>query len=89
MANTTGRKFGGRQKGTPNKTTRQVKEALIEAFERLGGIDSLVEWGKDNREEFYKLWVKVLPAQLNDTVEVTDKKKTIRITRAVREDDND
>jgi len=89
MANTTGMKFGGRKKGTPNKTTRQVKEALIEAFERLGGVDSLVEWGQDNREEFYKLWVKVLPTQINDTVEVTDKKKTIRITRASREDDND
>lgn len=28
MANTTGMKFGGRQKGTPNKTTRETREAL-------------------------------------------------------------
>jgi hypothetical protein len=28
MANTTGCKFGGRQKGTPNKTTKETREAL-------------------------------------------------------------
>ena len=27
MANTTGKKFGGRKKGTPNKTTADIKEA--------------------------------------------------------------
>lgn len=28
MANTTGMKFGGRQKGTPNRTTKETREAL-------------------------------------------------------------
>jgi hypothetical protein len=28
MANTTGKKFGGRSKGTPNKTTAETKQAL-------------------------------------------------------------
>ncbi|WP_417237375.1 hypothetical protein [Bizionia paragorgiae] len=28
MANNTGEKFGGRKKGTPNKTTEQVKQAF-------------------------------------------------------------
>lgn len=28
MANTTGKKFGGRQKGTPNKSTNQAREAI-------------------------------------------------------------
>lgn len=59
-------KHGGRQKGTPNKTTTAVKEALIAAFDRMGGVDSLVEWGQANQTEFYKLWVKILPAQVND-----------------------
>jgi len=67
MANTTGKKFGGRQKGTPNKNTTAVKSALIEAFERLGGVDKLVEFGEENPIEFYRLWVKVLPTQLNDS----------------------
>lgn len=26
MANTTGKKFGGRKKGTPNKTTEEIRE---------------------------------------------------------------
>jgi hypothetical protein len=28
MANTTGIKFGGRKKGTPNRTTKETREAL-------------------------------------------------------------
>ena len=28
MANTTGKKFGGRKKGTPNKTTEEIREAF-------------------------------------------------------------
>lgn len=28
MANTTGQKHGGRQKGTPNKTTTEIRETL-------------------------------------------------------------
>lgn len=28
MANTTGLKYGGRQKGTPNRTTKETREAL-------------------------------------------------------------
>lgn len=28
MANTTGYKFGGRQKGTPNRTTKETRELL-------------------------------------------------------------
>jgi hypothetical protein len=28
MANNTGKKFGGRAKGTPNKTTVEIKEAI-------------------------------------------------------------
>ena len=84
-----GYKTGGRQKGTPNKATLTVKQALNEAFDRMGGVDALVEWGESNRDEFYKLWVKLLPTQVNDSVEVIDKRKTIRITRAVRPDESD
>ena len=46
MANTTGQKFGGRSKGTPNKTTSEIreiyKELLENNIERLqDDIDSL------------------------------------------------
>ena len=65
MANTTGRKFGGRQKGTPNKTTLEIKEAIIEAFERAGGVDYLVDLAKDNPSVFAGLLGKVLPRDVN------------------------
>lgn len=64
-----GKKTGGRQKGTPNKTTVAVKEALADAFDQLGGVSSLVEWGKGNPDEFYKLWVKMLPAEVKGNLE--------------------
>ena len=33
MANTTGKKFGGRKKGTPNKITSKAKGAIAEALD--------------------------------------------------------
>jgi hypothetical protein len=64
----TGRKkSGGRQKGTPNRRTSEVKEILREAFEGVGGVQALIAWGKreENRTEFYKLWVKIIPAEVH------------------------
>lgn len=56
----------GRPKGTQNKTTAAVKEALTLAFKGLGGVPALVKWAKtpENRGEFYKLWAKMLPQEL-------------------------
>lgn len=51
----------GRKKGVPNKTTASVKEALVLANEGLGGVPALIEWAKENRTEFYKLWGRMLP----------------------------
>lgn len=58
----------GRPKGSLNKLTRTTKDALTEAFERLGGVDSLVIWGEENRTEFYKLWSKIIPLDVNANV---------------------
>lgn len=56
-----GQKTGGRQAGTPNKTTANVKAVLEEAFERLGGVEALAEWATANPGEFYKIWSKLIP----------------------------
>jgi len=66
-----GVKTGGRVAGTPNKTTSHVKEALIEAFEGMGGIESLRAWAEAEPTEFYKLWAKLLPQELTATIDVT------------------
>ena len=55
----------GRAKGTPNKTTASVKAALVEAFDKMGGVPSLVRWAKQNETEFYKLWTKMLPTEVS------------------------
>jgi hypothetical protein len=55
----------GRVKGVPNKSTAAVKAAMIEAFDQLGGVPSLVKWGKDNQGEFYKLWIRLLPTEVS------------------------
>lgn len=39
MANNTGKKFGGRRKGTPNKVTSEVKNKLVDLID--GTIDEL------------------------------------------------
>ena len=59
-------KAGGRKKGVPNKSTAAVKAALHEAFAEMGGVASLVAWGKKNRTEFYKLWAKMIPTEIKN-----------------------
>jgi hypothetical protein len=39
MANTTGKKFGGREKGTPNKEVSEIRDAFKKLIE--GNIDQL------------------------------------------------
>ena len=60
MANTTGKKFGGRQKGTPNKLTKELrsvlKDVLYEELDRLP--ERLDELDTKNRLE---LLVKLMP----------------------------
>ena len=43
----------GRKKGSANKTTVKVREAMELAFEGIGGVPALVEWVQDNQTEFY------------------------------------
>lgn len=66
-----GRKTGGRQKGTPNKATTAVKEALSAAYEGLGGTAHLIKWAKAEPGEFYKLWAKMLPTEVKAEVDAT------------------
>lgn len=58
----------GRPKGSKNKYTN-LKKALLEAFERTGGIDGLVDWVQFsyyNRERFYTLLFRLLPKNTDD-----------------------
>ena len=65
-----GKKTGGRQKGVPNRVTTSVKQAITEAFDELGGVPSLVAWGKKNPNEFYGLWGRLAPREVHADVTV-------------------
>jgi len=54
----------GRPKGSQNKTTLQLKEAVLSALAKLGGDDYLVALGRENSSAFASLLGKVLPTQL-------------------------
>lgn len=58
----------GRAKGTPNKTTALLKDAILKAAEEAGGKDGLVGYlvkqAEDNPGPFLALLGKVLPMQV-------------------------
>lgn len=58
------RKTGGRQKGTPNKVTKELKEMVLQALDRAGGVDYLVTQARENPGPFLTLLGKVLPLQV-------------------------
>lgn len=59
-----GRKTGGRKKGTPNKTTKALKDAILEAYERAGGVEYLETIARLDPRTFVGLLAKVLPMQI-------------------------
>jgi hypothetical protein len=63
-----GYKTGGRQKGTPNKRTALLKDAILEAAEAAGGEGGMVAYlqaqAVANPSPFMALLGKVLPTQI-------------------------
>jgi hypothetical protein len=60
-----GPKLGGRAKGTPNKTTAQVKEAILRAFETVGGASYLETVAREDPKTFCSLLGRVLPTEIS------------------------
>lgn len=58
----------GRESGSSNKTTVAAKQAFQLAFDGLGGVTALQEWAKDNQTEFFKLFSKLIPQDVNATL---------------------
>ena len=72
MANTTGQKFGGRQKGTPNKCTAKTKALLTDLI--LGETDriheALNEVFESNKKEYLQVMIRLLPYVMPKAIEV-------------------
>jgi 23S rRNA C2498 (ribose-2'-O)-methylase RlmM len=67
MANTTGKKFGGRKKGTPNKTPQEVKEImqlfLENQFEKLDEVFEQLK-PRDKINSIIKMLPYIVPKQM-------------------------
>ena len=60
MANTTGKKYGGRQKGTPNRMTKELRAVLKDVlFEELGEIKEKLDMLEP--KERLELVIKLIP----------------------------
>ena len=52
MANTTGNKFGGRTKGTPNKLTKELRELLKNIlYNEMEKIEEYLDGKRNKRDE--------------------------------------
>jgi len=82
----------GRAKGTPNKLTLSVREAVERAFEKLGGASYLEHVGRTDPRTFCALLSKLLPTKLANAdgspllaalTELTDAQLEARTARAL------
>jgi hypothetical protein len=59
----------GRPKGSANKTTQAVKDAIAQAADELGGAARLVAWAQEEPQNERAFWTsiypKLLPLQVN------------------------
>ena len=77
MANTTGKKYGGRQKGTPNRMTKELRSVLKDVlFEELGEIKEKLDMlePKERLDLVIKLIPYVLP-KVNSVSHTTNEPK--------------
>lgn len=77
----TRKKFGGRQKGTPNKSTAAFKQAVLAAFEGIGGLDRFTRWANRHPTEFYtRIAVRLIPHEvgISAKVRIEDKRAVLR-----------
>ena len=66
----------GRPRGSKNRFS-EIKEGFTEAFERMGGVEGLVEWIQaqpKNQGDFYRILAGMMPRDL--TIEATDTRRS-------------
>jgi hypothetical protein len=68
-----GRREGaGRPKGALNVHTRKIKEAVLNAFEEVGGEKWLVKLAQEDPKTFCALLAKLIPAEVKASVSTSD-----------------
>lgn len=71
-------KTGGRAKGTPNKLSSTAKENIIAVFNRLDGTAGMAKWAKANPTQFYQIYSKLIPTEIEGKI---DASLTVEIVR--------
>lgn len=83
-------RVGGRAKGTPNKLSKTVKEAIEFAAEGLGGAARIVAWAKEdaaNERIFWgNIYPKLLPLQIAGDPAAPISIQIIRFADAIKSD---
>lgn len=54
----------GRPKGSANKITKDIREAINEAFHKAGGVDYLIKVAAESPQVFCGLLGKVIPQEV-------------------------
>ena len=52
----------GRPKGSPNRSTSELKSAVLQALDQAGGAEYLERLARDQPDTFVKLLLRLLPA---------------------------
>ena len=76
----------GRKKGSKNKFTT-LKAAFLDAFNEIGGTSELARWGaiEKNKAQFYQMITKLLPKEIEGTLDVKAKPPNITVIVEDRE----
>ena len=70
MANTTGNKYGGRQKGTPNRITKELRSLLKDVmYDEIGALQERLD--ALNAKERVELLIKLMPYALPKVTSVS------------------
>jgi len=69
------------------KQATEVKKAIFEAFDKMGGLKTFVEWAIKNKREAYKIIVGALPKDLKGAG-FGDNKTIIYFARDAKPSDN-
>lgn len=71
-----GEKTGGRVAGTQNRVTTSMKQAVQNTLEWLQSQpkSNMRDWAVENPTEFYKIAAKLIPTEVNASVEVVKPK---------------
>lgn len=70
----------GRVKGTPNKTTKALKDMILAALDTKGGATYLAKQADENPAAFMTLLGKVLPLQVTGADGEAIKVTTVQLT---------